>query len=167
MKIWETFSGGGRRKGSPWTHVGQVEALHWEVTWPSFVFLVELEGASMVQHDFGWPQVACPSVKAGRIDYPLWASRPFPFPGGALCQSPMMLIYALQIFAMRSSRKLNPLDTIISASLALCSHGEWPATHMLLTWSEQLLLGRRGAGGCRWGLLCVSFPICQDGGRWR
>lgn len=34
---------------------------------------------------------------------------------------PVMFIWALQTFGMMSSRKFSPFDTMISASLALCS----------------------------------------------
>ena len=125
-------------------------------------FLVELAGADMGHPDFGghrWP------VPGSRKEAQTAESQlPSPFlPWRDRCQGPEMLIYSLKICGVRSSRKLNPFDTIISASLALCSCGEWLVTPMLLTWSEQLLWGRMlgvgvcpswairmGAGGCRW-----------------
>lgn len=47
-----------------------------------FVFVVELAGAGMGHHDFGWPQVPCPSAKEGRTNDEKPASCPFSFPGG-------------------------------------------------------------------------------------
>lgn len=161
MKIREMYGRGHRQKSSLGDPCGFSGVLTLGVIWPSFVFLVELVGAGGRHHDFWWPQVPCILVKEGSADYGKSASCPFSFPGGALCQSPVMLIWALQIFGMRSSRKLNPFDTIISASLALCSHGEWPVTPMLLTWLEQLLWG--GTPGAR---PCVGVQVLPQLSGW-
>lgn len=92
---------------------------------------------------------------------------PLSFPGGALCQSPVMLIWALQIFGMRSSRKLNPFDTIISASLALCSHGEWPVTPCFLRgWNSCGEAGCRVLAPVRCACPSPAVRMGSDGGRW-
>ena len=83
------------------------------------------------------------------------------FPWRGLCQRPVMLIWPLQLLAVRSSGKLNAFDTIIPASSALCSPGEWRVTLMLLTWLTQLLWG-----GCQVqasGWLSMSFPNVRMG----
>lgn len=66
-----------------------------------------------------------PSSCQGRQDK-LWKVSFLPLfsPWRALCQHPVMLIWALQLLAVRSSGKSNAFDTIIPASSALCSPGE-------------------------------------------
>ena len=144
----KSMLGDAEGKAPQGTHVGSVEALHWVWHDPCCLSC----GVGWSQHGASWlwrPQVPCPSVKESSTDYGKSTSCPFPFPGVALRQSPVMLICSPQIFGMRSSRKLNPFDTIISASLALCSCGDWLVTPMLPTWLEQLLWGGiPGAGPC-------------------
>ena len=99
-----------------------------------------VSGADVGHSDFGghrWPVPG--SRKAAQ---PVESQFPSPFLSWRdCCQGPEMLIYSLQICGVRSSRKLNPFDTIMSASLALCSCGEWPVAPMLLMCLEQLLWG--------------------------
>ena len=90
-----------------------------------------VSGADIGHPDFGghrWPVPG--SRKAAQ---PVESQLPSPFLSWRdCCQGPEMLIYSLQICGVRSSRKLNPSDTIMSASVALCSCGEWPVAPMLL-----------------------------------
>lgn len=90
-------------------------------------FLVELAGADMGHPDFGGCRWPVPG--SGKAAQTVERQLPSPFlPWRGSCQGPAMLICSLQICGVRSSRKLNPFDTIISVSLALCSCGEWPVT---------------------------------------
>ena len=163
MKIWEISVGGTQKERLP-------RGPMW-VQWRPYpggsmalvTFLVELAGADMGHPDFGghrWPVPG--SRKEGQTAE---TQLPSPFlPWRDHCQGPEMLIYSLQICGVRSSRKLNPFDTIISASLALCSCGEWPvgdshASYVVRTavvrrdarcgWCPSWAI-RMGAGGCRW-----------------
>ena len=150
--------GGHRRKGSRGPMWGQ---------WRPYsgggvalvAFLVELAGADMGHLDFGgcrWP------VPGSRKAAPTVESQlPSPFlPWRGCCQGPVMLICSLQICGVRSSRKLNPFDTIISASLALWRmtsdpHASYVVGTAVVGWDA------------RWKALCVcvSFPSCQDVGQ--
>ena len=155
--FWEYTEG----KAPQRAHVGSVEVLPWDSV-ALFAILVELAGADMGHPDFGGHRWPVPGLR--KAAQSVESQLPSPFLSWRdCCQGPEMLIYSLQICGVRSSRKLNPLDTIISASLALFSCGEWPVTPMLLTWSEQLMWGgkpgvgvcpspavRMGASGCRW-----------------
>ena len=164
MKIWEISVGGTQKErllGPLWgqwrPYPGGSVAL--------VAFLVELAGVDMGHPDFGgcrWPVPG--SRKAAQTAE---SQLPSPFlPWRGCCQGPAMLICSLQICGVRSSRKLNPFDTIISASLALCSYGEWPVTTMLLTWSEQLLCGGMpGVGPCV--CVCPSPDVRVGAREWR
>ena len=122
-------------------------------------FLVELAGADMGHPDFGgcrWPVPG--SRKAAQT---VESQLPSPFlPWRGHCQGPVMLICSLQICGVRSSRKLDPFDTIISASLALWRmtsdpHASYVVGTAVVGWDAR----------CRALCVYVSFPSCQDAGQ--
>lgn len=106
---------------------------------------------------------ALPRVKEGGTDSGKSASCPFSFPGGALCQIPVMLIWALQIFGMRSSGKLDPFDTIFLCPrpFVLAENDRCPSC-FLRGWNSCCEVGCQVQASV-W--LCMSFPRCQDGSR--
>ena len=113
--FWEYTEG----KAPQRAHVGSVEVLPWDSV-ALFAILVELAGADMGHPDFGGHRWPVPGLR--KAAQSVESQLPSPFLSWRdCCQGPEMLIYSLQICGVRSSRKLNPSDTIISASLALFS----------------------------------------------